>query len=402
MKAFATALSLAASGVLPTLAQTATSSSPFTLYTLTADNITATFIPYGARLTSLLVPDRDGTRQDVIAGYDDPQKYLTDTETNHTYFGPVVGRFANRIKNSTFSLNGQTYHIPANEHGGADTLHGGTVGYDQRNWTVTAKTADSITFTLLDDAFEGFPGTLLTHETFTVSSMRSGPYDRVYPRLTSRIVATPLDKATPIMMANHIYWNLNAFREQSILNDTTFWMPYSDRYIQTDGILIPNGTFGAVASRPGLDFTTPTLFGKNVPQAVDACGTGCTGLDNAFIIDRPRYAGPESSDFPVLSMWSSSTGIRMDLSTNQQGLQVYSCDGQNGTIPVRQSQKQRNANSAPNGGAQYVNKYGCVVIETQGYIDSVNHPEWDKSDYFVYSPSTGPYVNYATYDFSTF
>ena len=280
-------------------------------------------------------------------------------------------------KNSTFTLNGHKYTIPANEHAGADTLHGGTVGYDQRNWTVTAKTDTSITFTLLDDAFEGFPGQLLTHQTFTVGSTSSGPSDTPYPRLTSRLVSTPLDQATPIMLANHIYWNLNAFREPSLLNDTTLWMPYSDRYIQTDGILIPNGTFGTVSSRPGLDFTAPTLLGKNIPKAVDACGTGCTGIDNAFIIDRPRYAGPESSDFPVLSLWSSSTGIRMDLSTNQQGLQIYGCSGQNGTIPVRQSQRQKNANSAPNGGAQYVNKYGCLVIETQGVSRPTATPQID-------------------------
>ena len=97
MKLLQSLLAAAVTGALPALAQTATSSSPFTLYTLTADNITATFIPYGARLTSLLVPDRDNKPQDVVVGYDDPNKYLTDTETNHTYFGPVVGRFANRI-----------------------------------------------------------------------------------------------------------------------------------------------------------------------------------------------------------------------------------------------------------------------------------------------------------------
>lgn len=90
-------ISFAVVDILPTSAQTATSSSPTTQYTITAKDITAKFIPYGARLTSLVVPDRNGKDQDVVLGYDDTSKYITDTETNHTYFGPVVGRFANRI-----------------------------------------------------------------------------------------------------------------------------------------------------------------------------------------------------------------------------------------------------------------------------------------------------------------
>ena len=216
----------------------ATTSSPFTMYTISADNITAKFIPYGARLTSLLVPDRNGTQQDVVAGYDTGERYLQDTETNHTYFGPVVGRYANRIKNSTFTISGVAYHIPANEHGGEDTLHGGTVGYDQRNWTVASHNDSSISFMLLDTAFEGFPGTVLTTATFSVSVEESGPQGQMRPRLTSSMVSVALDAETPIMLANHIYWNLNGFKASTILNDTSLWMPYADRYIEIDTIEI--------------------------------------------------------------------------------------------------------------------------------------------------------------------
>lgn len=376
---------LAVVGILPAVAQNSTTSSPLSEYTLTADNITAKFIPYGARLTSLVVPDRDGSDQDVVLGYDDTSQYVTDTETNHTYFGPVVGRFANRIvrrlsngeqycgltvsqKNGTFTLNGQSYNIPTNENKGADTLHGGSVGYDQRNWTVTSQTDTSITFTLLDQGFEGLPGTLLTHQTFTVgTSPPTGATGETYPRLTSSITAVALDQTTPVMMANHIYWNLNGFSAPTILNDTTLWMPYSDRYIQVDPILIPNGTFGTVASLPTLDFTSPKLIGRDISDAVGVCGAGCTGYDNAFIVDRPVSARP-SAVLPILSLWSQNTGIKMDLSTNQQGLQIYSCNGQNGTIPVKQSQQQRN--QGVQGATDVVNKYGCLVIETQGVCNS--------------------------------
>jgi aldose 1-epimerase len=136
---------------------------------LLANNITAEFIPYGARLISLHVPDKEGTPQDVVVGYDDPIQYLNDTQTSHTYFGAVIGRIANRIKNGSFTLGGTEYNIPKN-HDGLYTLHGGNVGYDQRNWTVTAYTSSSVTFALYDNAAEGFPGDIVTHATYTVDS----------------------------------------------------------------------------------------------------------------------------------------------------------------------------------------------------------------------------------------
>lgn len=382
------------------LAQTSTSSSPFAEYTLTAENITAKVIPYGARLTSLLVPDRSGNVQDIVLGYDNATQYAIDTATNHTYFGPVVGRYANRIKNGTFTIDGNTYHVPENEHGGLDTLHGGKVGYDQRTWTVTAQSNDSITFGFLDVALQGFPGTVSTQATFTVSSVASGPDGEMHPRLTSRMTSLALDMPTPVMLANHIYWNLNAFTEATILNDTTLWMPYSDRFIDVDNLEVPTGTISPVASYPPLDFTSPKLIGRDIMNA-HLAGFNSTGYDNAFIIDRPRNTGLAASSCPVLSLWSSATGIRMDLSTNQHGLQIYSCSGQNGTIPVKPSQVLRN-NRTSGGGAKFVHKFGCIVIETQDWIDGINHPEWGRNDWQIFSAETGPAVNYATYDFSTF
>ena len=379
------------------LAQTPTSSSPLTVYTLTAENITAKLIPYGARLISLLVPDRSGNVQDVVVGYDNATQYVTDTETNHTYFGPVVGRYANRIKNGTFTVNGNIYQIPENERGGLDTLHGGKVGYDQRNWTVTAQSNNSVTFSFLDVGLEGFPGTVYTQATYTVSSVASGPYGELNPRFSSRMTSLALDIPTPIMLANHIYWNLNAFTEANILNDTTLWMPYSDRFIGVDNLKVPNGTLSTVASYPPLDFTSPKLIGRDIMDS-HLAGFNSTGYDNAFILDRPKYSGLEATNYPVLSLWSSATGIRMDLSTNQQGLQIYSCIGQNGTIPVKPSQVQRNNGT----GAKFVNKFGCIVIETQDWIDGINQPEWGRNDWQIFSSDTGPAVNYATYDFSIF
>lgn len=397
-------LSLVAALATSALAQNATNTSSASVpeYTIQADNITAVFIPYGATLISLLVPDRNGTMEDVVVGYDNGSDYPARVaHGNHTYFGAVVGRYANRIKNGTFELDGNTYHIPENENGGLDTLHGGDVGYDQRNWTLVTSNDSVVSFQLLDTGFEGFPGTVLTTATYSVSNYPSGPQGQLRPRLTTQLVSIALDTPTPIMLSNHIYWSLNAFQAETVLNDTTLWMPYSDRYIQTDGILIPNGTFGLVSANPGLDFLSPKLVGEAIDETEghDYCGTGCVGIDNAFAVDRPANIG-QTSVVPLLHMWSETTGIQMTASNNQIGLQIYTCNGQDGTIPVKQAQQQRNQGIA--GATDTVNKYGCVVVEPQAYIDGINNPQWGVNNFEIYSPQTGPAVNYATYDFSTF
>lgn len=381
---FFTTLLVASSALLTVSAQNA-SFDPFQKYTISAPGINASFIPFGATLTNLLVNDKNGKAQDVVLGYDNGTDYLKDVEGPHTYFGPIVGRYANRIKNGTFTINGVTSHIPENERKGLDTLHGGFVGYDQRNWTVSSSTSSSITFMLLDKGFEGFPGSVITYATYTVSAG---------PRWTSRLVSIPLDEPTPIMLANHVYWNLDAFVDPSnptILNDT-LWMPYAARYIGIDSIEVPNGTIG-VTKGTVLDFTEPKQFGKDIQSAVNTCGLGCTGYDNAFILDRPRYSGQEGTELTMLSMWSKLTGIRLDIKTNQQSLQIYSCNGQNGTIPVKKSQQHGKSTT-------FVPKYGCVVIETQQWIDGINHPEWGQDMYQIYTVDSEPAVVYAQYDFS--
>ena len=212
--------------------------------------------------------------------------------------------------------------------------------------------------------------------------------------MTARLISIPLDEPTPIMLAHHIYWNLGAFSSPAAMTvlDDTLHMPYSARYIEIDNILIPNGTIGIV-NGTHLDFTSPKTIGRDLSKSVNGCGLGCIGYDNAFILDRPRYSAPEATDLTMLTLSSNVTGIQMEIKTNQQGLQIYSCGGQNGTIPVKQSQ-QHGQNTT------YVEKYGCVVIETQGWIDGVNHPEWGQDQYQIYTVDTEPAVVWAQYDFS--
>lgn len=373
---------------------------PFQIYTISSQDITAKFIPYGARLISLLVPDSTGTPQDVVVGYDDPKEYLYDTETNHTYFGAVVGRYANRIKNGTFELDGKTYHIPENEYNGTATLHGGTVGYDARNWSVVTTTPNSLTFSFLDDALEGFPGEVTTYATYTVDTAISPTNPKGLPQLTTRLVSLALTVDTPIMLANHIYWNLNVFREPTVLNDT-LQMPYADRVVGTDGNLVPNGTLIDITTwnHQVLDFQSGKPIGRDFDYALGVCGSGCIGIDTCFINDLGLYAVPGTL-VPVLHMSSPATGITLDVATNQPALQIYTCNGQNGSIKVKQSQVNRNS-AAGKGGVTTVNQYGCIVIETEGWIDAINQPEWGQTQSQIFGTSTYPAVNFATYQFGT-
>jgi aldose 1-epimerase len=374
----------------------------FKTYTIEAENITAKLIPYGARLTSLLVPDRDGKVQDVVVGYDDPKEYLHDSQTNRTFFGAVVGRYANRIKNGTFTIDENTYHVPENEHGGVDTLHGGFIGYDMRNWTVTAHTQSTITFSLLDEGFENFPGDVLTHATFSVSTEKSPANPKGLPQLTSKIIAISLTEKTPIMLANHIYWNLNAFKEPTVLNDTSLQLPLSQRYIGGDSILIPNGTVLEVDNtfQGALDFTSSKLIGADIDKTTGLCGSGCTGYDTCFLVDRPPTNSADSLT-TALRASSSTTGITLEVATNQVALQIYTCNGQNGTIATKESQAKRNKADDGDAGATHVNKYGCFVIETEDWIDGINQPQWGRVPYQIFGPEDGPSVNWATYQFGT-
>lgn len=318
-------------------------SDPFQKYTISAAGINASFIAFGATITNLYVNDKYGTAQDVVLGHDDGSEYLRDVQTIHPYLGPVVGRYANRIRNGTFTIDGVTSRIPTNEHGGLNTLHGGRVGYDQRNWTVVSHNETSITFSLLDEGFEGFPGSVVTYATYTVEPNR----------WISRLVSIALDAPTPIMVINHPYWNLGAFVDQnsSTILETSLHLPLSERFIVVDGISVPTGEIGNVKGT-ALDFTKPKKVGRDILNST-FCGTGCVGYDNAFIIDRPSYSAPESTEYVVLSMSSPSTGIQMDIRTNQQSIQIFSCIGLGiAAIPLKRSQQR--------GGIKTIPNYGCV------------------------------------------
>ncbi|KAF2400554.1 galactose mutarotase-like protein [Trichodelitschia bisporula] len=360
-------------------------------YTIAAEGIRAQFIAYGASVSNLYVKDRWGGERDVVLGYDNASAYERDA--SHPHLGGVPGRYANRIKNSTFSIEGKAYHVLPNENGGADTLHGGPDGWDWRNWTVLAHTPTSITFELRDpDGSQGFPGEVISQVTYTVAKQR----------WYIRMVAQALTKKTPIMLSSHVYWNLDAFQNPNGLSalNHTLYMPYSNRRIATDGILIPTGQLLANERGSVNDFwSEPRTIGEGFgdPAIAGNCGGGCVGYDTCYLVNRTPE---EESDWrgarrggPVAVMGSEWSGIRVAVYTEQEAFQVYSCNGQNGTMPIK-------SNQGNVGGPRTVPQYGCVVLEVEDWIDGINHPEWERQARQVFGPGDAPYVLEAEYRFS--
>lgn len=246
-------------------------------YWIHGEGISAAFIPYGASITDLLVKDQYGIERDVVMGFDNATYYEKDKQ--HAHLGGIVGRYANRIKNSTFEIDGVKYKVKANENPtaehpeGLDTLHGGPDGWDWRKFTVVSYTKNSITFSLVDpDGKEGFPGEVVSYVTYTLGKLT---WD-------FKIVAIATTKKTPIMLSNHGYWNLDGFSNnetQSVLNHT-FYLPYSGQRVDVDDILIPTGDILANKKGSVNDFWSKPkqiASGFKDKEIKNNCGGGCDG-----------------------------------------------------------------------------------------------------------------------------
>jgi aldose 1-epimerase len=246
-------------------------------YTIAAPGIRANFVPYGASISNLFINDTHGVERDIVMGFDNATYYSVDRQ--HPHLGGVPGRYANRIKNSTFELDGETFHTTPNEFpepgypNGTDTLHGGPDGWDWRNWTVVAHTESSITFSLVDpDGKEGFPGEVISYVTYTLTANT----------WNFKMVAIPTTKKTPIMLSSHTYWNLDGFQnpDTPLVLNHSLWLPYSGQRIDVDGDLIPTGNILANHQGDVNDFwSTPKQIGANFssPDLLGNCGTGCLG-----------------------------------------------------------------------------------------------------------------------------
>ncbi|KAK4120881.1 galactose mutarotase-like protein [Parathielavia appendiculata] len=385
-------------------------------YWIYGEGIAAAFIPYGASISDLIVNDKYGIPRDIIMGFDNATYYSVDPV--HPHLGGVPGRYANRIKNSTFTIDGDTYRVSANDNPTADhpsglnTLHGGKDGWDWRDFDVVAHNNHSITFSIVDpDGKEGFPGEVISYITYTMGNMT---WD-------AKMVAIATTKKTPIMLTSHAYWNLDGFsnNETNLVLNHSLHMPYSGQRVAVDNILIPTGKIAPNVKGSVNDFwSRPKQIGAsfNNSKIHGNCGYNCTGYDNCWLVNRNSPYNWRADGAYVASVSSAWSGIRLDIYSDQAAFQMYSCNFQNGSFPLKTSQGVgRDASHVLAGEAapaddedssyagrfpRTVPKYGCLVLEVQDWIDGINHPEWGRMEKQVFGPGSDPYVLQVSHRFT--
>jgi aldose 1-epimerase len=316
------------------------------LFTLTnGHGIRITLTNYGGIITSLRTPDRFGQFDDIVLGFDNLAGYLHDSP----YFGAIVGRYGNRIARGSFTLDGKTYRLAANN--GLNSLHGGLRGFDKVIWSAHPFQNQEGTGVALDymspDMEEGFPGTLSAHVTYTLTAD---------DRLIVDYQATT-DKPTPVNLTQHTYWNLAGSTRRDILgHELTI---NADSMTPVDSTLITTGEISSVIGTP-FDFRTPVPIGARVDQRQNTQIRYGNGYDHNFVLNR----GSPAADALVRAahVVEPSTGRTLEIFTTEPGLQFYSGNFLDGSI-------------AGKGGNVYHFRYG-LALETQHYPDSPNHPNF--------------------------
>ena len=308
-------------------------------FTLTnAHGVEVRAISYGAIITSIRTPDKAGVLGDIVYGYDSLSGYVKDP----SYFGAVVGRFANRLARARFTLDGKTYTLAAND--GANALHGGRRGFNKVLWQgepFTRGDTAGVTFRYTSrDGEEGYPGTLQVAVSYGLT-----PNDE----LVIDYEATT-DKATPVNISQHSYWNLHGGGHGTIL-DHLLTIDAAE-YTPVDSTLIPTGAITPVAGTP-FDFRTPTPIGARITQTDTQLRYG-KGYDHNWVLDRKGATGLVHA----VRVADPTTGRTLDITTTEPGLQFYSGNFLDGSIHGK-------------GGEPYVHR-GAIVLETQHYPDSPN------------------------------
>jgi len=315
---------------------------PVDLYTLTnSEGMEVRAMTYGGIIVSLRVPDKTGKFDDVVLGHDSLDGYLV----NPPYFGVIVGRYANRIGNATFTLDGVKYTLAKNN--GPNSLHGGVNGFNKQVWeakTIKDPTGVGVTFSYTSkDGEEGYPGNLKVEVTYVLTDENQLVID--YEATT--------DKATPLNLSQHSYFNLAGEGSGDILGHHLTLN--ADRFTPVDKTLIPTGEIRSVQGTP-LDFTKSTAIGARINDDYDQLVVG-RGYDHNFVINR-------KDDSPTLAarVHEPTSGRVLEVFTTEPAVQFYSGNFLDGTITGKHGHvyKQRNG----------------FCLETQHYPDSPNHPDF--------------------------
>jgi len=317
------------------------------------NGVTIQVITYGATITTLKVPDRNGVLEDIALGFDDMNGYLTST---NPYFGATIGRVCNRIGKGEFTLNGKKYQLAKNN--GANHLHGGNIGFDKFNWSAIVNGDKVIMTHVNEDNFEGYPGTVLTSVTFQLTE--NNEFKVSFAATTS--------KPTPINLTNHSYFNLAGhgagYRE--LYNHSI--AINADRYTVTDEGSIPTGEIRYVSGTP-FDLRTRQNLGLAMVKLPGV------GFDDNYCLVK----GTEQQLTFVAGVAHEKSGRTMEIYSDQPGVQFYTSnfipDPENNIYPSGRKPDAKAPNDGQalkgKGGVLY-RKHGGFALETQKYPDSVN------------------------------
>jgi aldose 1-epimerase len=306
------------------------------LFTCTnANKLVLKMIDYGAIVVAMETPDRNGKFANINLGFQDLKGYLE----RHPYFGSTVGRYCNRIAKGKFTLNGKEYTLAVNNP--PNHLHGGEKGFDKQMWKAAEiKTPDAVgvKFTRRSpDGEEGYPGNLDVSVTYTLTNENE---------LKIEFTATT-DKATPVNLTNHNYWNLAGAGSGTILEQELTLQ--ADKYLPVDAGLIPTGELADVKGTP-LDFTSPHRIGERIKEIK----ADPVGYDHCFVL-----RSSDGSMALAARAKDPKSGRVMEIRTTQPGIQFYSGNFLDG--------------KPANGNYQ---QYEGFCLETQHYPDSPNQPSF--------------------------
>ncbi len=304
-----------------------------------ANGMEVTVTNYGGRIVSVMVPDKEGNMQDVVLGYDSIADYMAVNND----FGATIGRYANRIANGKVTIEGVEYDLPTNNFG--HTLHGGPNGFQKQIFKGMQPDSQSVVLTYLSvDGEENFPGNLNVKVTMTLTD--DNAIDIAYEAET--------DKETVVNLTNHSYFNLSGDPSQTILDHML--TIHADEYTPVDRTFMTTGAIEKVEGTP-MDFRTAMAIGEKIDQYDFEQLKNGDGYDHNWVLNTKGDVSMVAA-----SLWSPVTGIRLDVYTNEPGIQIYSGNFLDGTATGKK-------------GITY-QKRAAVCLETQKYPDTPNKPDW--------------------------
>lgn len=326
------------SGLVEKNFQTVVDGKKTDLYTLrNKNNMEVCVTNFGGRIVSVMVPGRDGQMRDVVLGFDSIQDYINIPSD----FGASIGRYANRINQGRFTLDGKTYQLPQNNYG--HCLHGGPKGFQYRVYDAVQPNDTTLQLTYrAKDGEEGFPGNITCKVVMTLTSANA--IDIKYEATT--------DKPTVVNMTNHSYFNLDGDAANNA--NHLLWID-ADQYTPVDSTFMTTGEIAPVEGTP-MDFRKPTAVGARIDQDFQQLRNG-HGYDHNWVLNTKG-----SMERPCASLFSPKTGIKLEVFTNEPGIQVYTGNFLDGTVRGKH-------------GTAYGHR-ASVCLETQKYPDTPNKPQW--------------------------